>query len=448
MNPDRAALLRPVRLPPSHERILENGFKVITATHGSLPLASVQLLIEAGSRCDPRRKRGLADFVARLLKRGAGRRNGEQLGEAIEGVGASLAADADEDNIGIGITLPAEELERMLAILADMVIRPTFPAREVAKARDRAVAELSNDLDEPALVADRTLVRAVWGDHPYGHDPAGVLADVAGFRRSDLAAFHRARFGPQVTTLVIAGAVEPARAERAARATFGGWSGGAAQRVEAPSLAEAAMAGQVLIVDKPGQTQTQIRLGQIGFPRGHADEVPAAVANTVLGGGFTSRLVEEIRVKRGLSYGAGSAFARHLSGGAFSVSTFTRTETTREAVDVVLGVARALRREGPTARELADARRYLAGMYALRFESNGSVASALAQISVFGLGRDWVERYRERVMAVTRRRAKEISQRYFFDRPPAVVLVGDARAIRGQLRGLGPVRVARLSEVV
>jgi zinc protease len=163
-------LLRPpspaaeVRLPPRTELTTANGLKVILARRGPLPLVSVRLVVRAGSALDPRGKEGLAAFTARLLRRGTAHRSADELNEAVEFVGASLAVGASEDSLTLGLTTPTAHLPEMLKVVAELAAEPAFPEREVASARDRLLAELANDLDDPADVADRGLLRAVWGD--------------------------------------------------------------------------------------------------------------------------------------------------------------------------------------------------------------------------------------------------------------------------------------------
>jgi zinc protease len=214
-----------------------------------------------------------------------------------------------------------------------------------------------------------------------------------------------------------------------------------------PAVERPFLLGQTLLVDKPEQTQSQIRMGGLAFPQGHPDFFPASVINAVLGGSFNSRLMQAIRVNRGLSYGVHSGFDPLLAGGTFSVSTFTKTESTREIIDVALDELDKMRLQGPSEEELAAAKRYLAGLYPLGIESNEAVASAIAEIRLYQLGDDWVERFRERLFAVTAETAAVVAKKYLFREPPTLAIVGNAEQVKRQLAKLPKPRVAKPSEL-
>src|SRR5262249_55718396 len=300
--------------------------------------------------------------------------------EAVEFCGASLSCGAEEDFLSVRINAPSEHLRPMLEILAEVVRWPSFPQKEVESARTRLLAQLAHDLDDGGVVGERALLRALWDDHPYGHDVVGTAKHVRTFTRRDAIAFHRSMFGPGVGLLVIAGKGEAKQVKAVAERVFGDWQGGAGKAPAGPPRQPPVMSGGTLLVDKPEQTQSQIRIGGRGMQRGSDDVFAASLMNTALGGSFTSRLVEAIRVNRGLSYGVNSGFDRLMTAGSFAVSTFTKTETTRATIDLCLLELEKMRRKGPTAEELDAAKKYLAGLFPLRFETNEAVAAALAEI--------------------------------------------------------------------
>jgi zinc protease len=280
-----------VQLPPLHEFETSGGLKVIVARREPIPLVSIRLVFRAGSSLDPHGRFGLANFAAQLLRRGTARMSADEINDAVEFAGAGLSAGASEDFSAISLTTPARHLQPMLELLGQLVQEPVFPEAEVDIARRRVLAELANDLDDPGLVADRALQQALWGDHPYGHDTGGTARDVALFNRDDVVQFHRRHYGPKVSLLVVTGAVEPAEVRKAVESVFGGWKSGPEAVPSVPELSRAAGAGRVLLLDKPDQTQSQVRIGGMGMRRGFDDWIPAQVMNITLGGGFTSRLV-------------------------------------------------------------------------------------------------------------------------------------------------------------
>jgi zinc protease len=443
----RSAQTAGVKMPPFEQDTTPEGLQIHAAQRGPLPLVALRLIIRAGSAFDPKGKEGLSDFTVRLLRRGAGSLDAEALNEAVEFAGTSLGLGSAEDFVSIGITTPAEHLAEMLRIMGLLVREPRFDEKELATARERTIAQQTNDLDDPGHVADRMLTRAVWGAHPYGHEINGTPSSVRTFTREDCVRFHRERIGPKVATLIVVGAARPAEVFRAAREAFAGWTGGPASVEAPPPIEKLAREGAVILVDKPEQTQTQLRLASMGFKKGHPDLFAARVMNISLGEGFTSRLVDEIRVKRGLTYGVGSHFDALAAGGTFGVSTFTKTESTAQIIQVARTVIEKVRKGGLSPKEVTNAKTYLAGLYPLRLETNEALAGAKAEMVLFGLGDDWVERYRERVHVVTPKQVKEVAARYLFPADPVLVAVGNAEKAKLQLKRFGDVEVVRLPEV-
>jgi zinc protease len=440
-----AASTGALMLPTRHESTTSSGLTVLAAERGALPLVAMRLVVRAGSAVDPQDKHGLADFTGRLMRRGTAKLSADELDEAIEFVGASFAVGSNEDLLSFFVTTPAEHFAAMMALLGQIVREPSFPEREVELARERTLAGFANDLDDPATIADRAFTRALWGEHPYGHDVGGCSAHVRTFTREDLVRFHRERLGPKVALLSVVGAVDPKTVMDEAEKAFAGWTGGPEAAPRLPDTKKMA-SGRILLVDKPDQTQTQVRIGGPGFRMGHPDYFPSAAMNNVLGGGFTSRLVNEVRVERGLTYGISSYFEMLNVGGVFAISSFTQTEKTRELLDVSLAEVARMREGGISAAELKKAQRYLAGLYPMRTETNESVASIIGDIRVHGLGEDWVEKFRERLHAVVPRQTKEVAAKYLFPNPPLIVLLGKATAVKKQLKGLGTVKVVPASD--
>jgi zinc protease len=444
----RALHLRPLKVPPDEVHTLASGLTVHLVPRGQLPLVAVRLVIRAGSAFDPPGRLGVADFAARLCRRGAGDLTADQINDTVEYVGASLGGFANEENVVMALSTPSAHLRGMLEVFAKVVLAPEFPEAELELARRRHLASLANDLDDPGSLADRALGRAVWGDHPYGHEAVSGRADVERLTRDDLLRVHQERLGPRVAHLYVIGAFEPRQTLRWITAAFGGWCGGPEAPPAIPAWAGLPHAGEVVIVDKPDQTQVQVRVGAVGVRRGHADHFPLTLVNTTLGGGFTSRLVTQIRVKRGLSYGAGCAFEMLSGAGTFGFSSFTRTASVPTLLDVALGEIELMRERGPSARELATVQRYICGLYPGRLETNEAVAGALADVVHYGLDGEWIQSYRERISAVTVKTAARAAREHLFQGPArVVVLVGKASQLQKPAARFGPVRVLRPADL-
>jgi zinc protease len=442
-----ATPLRPLQLPPHEVRTLANGLTLHVVPRRSLPLVAVRLVVRAGSVFDPPQQRGVADFASRLLRRGAAGLAADEISETTELVGATVGGYANEENVVVSLSTPSKHLDAMLSVMAQLVLEPDFPEAEVELARRRTLAQLANDLDDPGTLADRALSRAVWGAHPYASDPSGGKADVERLTRAQCVRFHAERLGPKVAHLYVVGDVSVDQVTAVVDRTLGRWGGGPAFAPVVPAWAGLERPGEVVLVDKPEQTQVQVRIGAPGVKRNDPAFFPLLVMNSVLGGGFTSRLVSEIRVKRGLSYGAGSAYDMLSAAGSFSVSSFTRTESVPTLLDVALGEVERMRKKGPSAPELRTAQRYICGLYPGRLETNEAVAGALSDVVHYGLPEDWIERYRERVSAVTVKQAVEAAKAHLFTRERVIALVGNAEALKPLVSRYGPITVLRPAEL-
>ena len=428
-----------IALPPIHREALPNGLRVVVAERAGVPLVAARLVLRGGASLDPPGRSGLAHLTALAARRGTRRRTGPEIDLAVESLGAELGAGVDEDATYIGLSAPVEVLPRCLDILADVAISPTFPAPEVQRLRRREIASLAHDLDEPALVADRAMLQAAYGDHPYGHPAEGRSRDLAATHRKDVASLHRTGYRPSSALLVIVGRVEVAEVLALVRRRFAGWRGPDGGVVVPPPPQPPRTS--VVVVDKPDVTQTQVRIASAGFPRKSPDYFAGVVASALLGGGFTSRLMEAIRVNRGLSYGVRSRFATSGAGGIFFVSTFTKVETTGEIVRVALDETARFCDEGPAADELERTRSYLCGLFPLSLETHDQLAEKLADLALYDLPDEEVSGFRDQVRAVTPQAARDAGRRYFPLDERVVVAVGPAKAIAHQLEPFGPVRI-------
>jgi zinc protease len=434
-----------IALPPVHRERLPNGLSLVVAARPGVPLAAARIVFRGGSSAEPDDRCGLAHLTASAARRGAGRRTGEEIDLLVESLGADVGAGVDEDATSVGLSTPVEVLPRCLEVLGDVVMSPTFPAAEVGRLRRREVASLVHDLDEPAVVADRAMLRAAYGDHPYGHPPEGRARDLQRIVRADVRAFHAHHWRPEESFLVVVGAVEADRTLAQLRRRFGRWSGpsGPAPVVPAPAPPKP----MVLVVDRPDLTQVQVRIASGGFARRSPDYFPGMVASAVLGGGFTSRLMQELRVNRGLSYGVRSRFATSAAGGLFFVSTFTKVETTAELLSVALEQMARFAEEGPTAEELDRMQSYLCGLFPLTLETHDQVAERLADLALYGLDEGEVVEFPARVRAVTAEACRDVARRYLPGARPLVVVVGPARQVARSLETFGEVRVVPVRTV-
>ncbi len=435
----------PIPLPPIVREVLPNGLTALVVERAGVPLVAARVVLRGGASFDPAGRSGLAHLVALVARRGTSRRTGPAVDEAIESIGAELGTGVDEDASYLGLSAPVEALDRCLDVLADVTMEPTFPPAELSRLRRREIASLSHDLDEPGLVADRAMLSAAYGRHPYGHPPEGRVRDLSAIRRAEVLAFHRRHYRPGQALVVLVGAVRAEEALARVRRRFSRWRGGGETPAVPPTHPPERA---VVVVDKPDVTQSQVRIASRGFPRKSPDYFPGVVASAIMGGGFTSRLMEAIRVNRGLSYGVRSRFAPSGAGGLFLVSTFTKTETTAEIVQVTLDEIARFREEGPGAEELERTQAYLCGLYPLSLETNEQIAEKLTDLELYGLPEEEIVGFRDRIRAVTAEACREAARLYFPGEQGVIVAVGPAKAIARPLEKFGPVTVVPARKVI
>jgi zinc protease len=427
----------PIAFPDFTELTLANGLTVIHVPHGVQPIANLTLYLPVGAADDPAAHAGLAMMAADLLRQGTETRTAEQISEAIEGVGGSLWTDADADFLTISSTVLADDLPLAFDIVADITLRPTFPPEELDLVLQRTLSGLRAQLGEPGEIARRRFVQEVYGEgHPYGTSP--TPASVQGVTRDRLVALHDRAFRPDAALLVVAGDVELDRARALAEAHFGDWRPGAQPRPALPAPADPGPS-RIALVHRPGSVQATIRVGHLGVRADEPDYFALEVMNRVLGGGFTSRLMQRLRDELGWTYGAGSGFTRPRDVGVFSVNTEVRTAVADSAVAEILAQLRALRDRPMDPAEMGSAVSYLIGSFPLGIETAGQIAGQIARARLIGRPPEHITEYRERIREVTPEDVTRAARRHVDPDRAVIVVVGDAVALLPRLRAIAPV---------
>jgi predicted Zn-dependent peptidase len=422
-------------MPPVTRATFDNGLRTVVAEYHELPLVEFYLIVGAGAAQDPPGKEGLAALTAGALTRGAGERGAIALAEAIETLGGRIAASAGTDGTIVMGEFLAKDFDEGLGLLRDVLLDPTLARDEVRRGREEQEAGIVAALEDTSAVAEKCYAGFLYGPHPYGRPVEGRAATVAKLGRGDVENFYERWYRPNNTILVVVGDIEARRTVVRLREAFGAWRPDPAALPERAPPPARVTGRRVLLVDKADATQTQIRYGNISIARNDPDYVPATVANTILGGGFTSRLIEELRVKRSLTYAAWSQFAARLTGGDFRVSTFTKSPTTAETLGLALSVEGDFRSQPPARAALDKAKAYLRGQFPLRLESPDALATRLAEIEFYGLPQDELATYRSRVTAVTPEETQRVAAKHMPSPDDvAIVVVGKAAEIRDQLR--------------
>ncbi len=443
-----AAAADELKLPAVTRTTLPNGLRVVVAEYHELPLFDVTVFVGAGAAQDPPGKEGVAMLTAGALKRGVDGMSAEKLAETIESLGGVIGAQAGTDATVVTAEFLSRDLTAGLDLLRRVLRQPEFAREEIRRARDEQVAAIVAGLEEPSVIAERCFAPWLYGKHPYSLPVDGRRDSVKDLGRSDVRDFYDRWYRPNDTILVIVGDVQADDAVRRIQAALGDWKPGTdavATRAGAP---DPVTSRRVLLVDKPDATQTQIRIGNIAMARRDPDLLPSQVANTILGGGFTSRLIEELRVKRSLTYGASSAFIARRVGGDFRIQTFTKTPTTVETVKLALDVYGDFRSRPLDPKQVDKAKTYLRGQFPLRLEPPEAIAMRLAEIEFNDLPADELQTYRGRVAAVTPAIASEMARKHMpAPDDVAITVVGKASEIRAPLEAaFGPVTVVSPSD--
>jgi zinc protease len=440
---------KPFKLPAVHERTLANGLRMLFIEDHEQPVLSMNLLIKSGAATEPADRAGLAQITAGLVDTGTETRSAKQIAETIDSAGGSLDVSAEWDATTASTTVLVNRADTTAELLADVLTRPVFKPEEIERIRKQTLSALQLNLSNAGFVADQVFNKVVYGALPYAHPIGGTPVTIGALTRDEIVAFHETHYVPNNTILAVVGDLVPEDAFALVEKHFGAWAKGSP--VEAPKLT-APQAGKprVIVLDKPDAVQTEIRVGLAGMTRVDPDYFGAVVANTIFGGpGFSSRIGQELRVKRGLTYGAYSRFDARQLGGAFLIATNTKTETTGEAIQVILEQMTRIRAEDVPADELKTRKDYLTGSFVLSLETPDAVASRLLSAELYGLGRTYLETYTSRIDAITAAEVRRVVQARLRPEELALVLAGNAAGFEEQVRALelGPVETVPFDEV-
>jgi zinc protease len=378
------------------------GARVYFVENHDLPMLDVNVGFAAGSAYDTPEKAGLGGMTQSLMSLGAGVWSEQQVAERLADVGAQMGGYFEQDRAGFTLrTLSsAKERDQSLALLAAVLAKPAFPAAVLEREKARAIAGLKEAATKPEYLADRAFTSAIYPGHPYGLPADGSVETVSRLTRADLVAFHDRYCRAADMALAIMGDIDRAGAEKLANQLAADLPQGAAP----PPLPKVAdlVSGKEQVIPHPA-SQSHILIGQPGMTRDDPDYFPLLVGNYVLGGGgFDSRLIKEVRQKRGLSYSVYSYFMPLADKGAFQLGLQTRREATSEALKVVRDTLERYLADGPTDEELKQAKDNLVGGFPLRLDSNGKILSYLAMMDFYRLPSDWLDTYPKKVAAVTR----------------------------------------------
>ncbi len=437
--PPQTADLPVYKLPPVYETRMPNGITVLLVEDNRFPLVTARLGFQAGSKHDPKDMAGLSESTGALLTEGTTNRTARQIAEEAASIGGMLRGDSSADSLVLAGNALAENLAKILNLMSDVARNANFPEDEVELRKQNRKQELLAQRSEASFLADEKFTEVLFSPHPYARqDP--TPESIARLNRDALVSFRDRYLVPNNAVLVLLGAIPPRKqALEMIQTEFGSW-----QQKEAPAAPAATFPEPkrtVVLVDRPGSVQADLRIGRLGVTRSEPDYFPLLVGNTILGGGTSSRIFMNIREKKGFAYDARSIAQPLKDSGTFEVVTQVRNEVLTPALEAIFDELKQIATAPVSADELATAQNYLSGVFVIRLETQDGLAGQLAATKLMGLPLDYLEKYTTRVRAVTPDQIRVVASKYVLPDKASMVVVGDASKISKQLEQFGKVTV-------
>ena len=436
-----------VTLPEPQIVELENGAVLIVHEKRDVPLVGISAIIRGGAVTDPENKAGLASLLAAMLEKGAGERDAATFAETVDATGGSLSASAGLETITISGEFLARDTGLAIELLGDMLRAPALDRAEFSKLRDRRI-----DLIRASKDSDLRALSPIYGvswlftDHPYGTPVDGDETSLAAISHRDLTAYYEDFVGADRLVVAVVGDIDAAETIESLTAAFADWRP-AAEPLPEVEAAAPQEGRRVLLVDKPGATQTYFWIGNVGVARDFAQRAELDIANTLFGGRFTSLLVDEMRTKAGLTYGVRSVLVRPSQPGSFAIVSFTKTDSTVIAIDLALKLLRQMRKDGFSEELIESGKNYILGQFPLRFETATQLAGQFAGLRAAGLEASYINDYGAAIEAAAPEQIQSVI-RSAYPRPANLVflIIGDADLIRNDIAKYGPVTEMSITE--
>jgi predicted Zn-dependent peptidase len=426
------------KLPDYEKFTLKNGLTVYLMEQHEVPLIYVSAVFPAGAVKDGS-NHGLASLTAEALLLGTKSYTKTQLEEKLDFLGASYSTSASLESARVAMSFVNSDLDKVFPILKEIILYPTFDQKEFDKRKKRLLLELEQDKERPSAVIYSYYTKFIYGGHVYGNPVSGFKAAVEKLTAMDAKAFYMANYKPAESAVAIVGDFKIPVMKKRVKQLFNGWKNkGPSASVPATPL-PVFDKNRVLLVNKNDSRETRFLIGGLGIKRSNPDYVAIQVINTILGGRFTSWLNDELRVNAGLTYGARSSFRTYKNSGIFAVSSFTKTATTIDAIDLALEVLDRLHQKGIDQKTLDSAKNYIKGQYPPRYETSGRLASLLTSMFVYDFDESYINDFQKNVDSMTMERAKEIIEKYFPKKNLQFVLIGKASEIKDKVKKYGEI---------
>jgi zinc protease len=434
--PALGAAVSPV-LPKPAEKTLVNGLRVIVARSSDLPLVTADLTVKAGAWADPKGLSGAAGMTADMLSEGTRTRSAQEIARQVEALGATLSSGASLEASSVTLNVMPDKLATGMTIMADVARNPAFKAEELERQRAQALDGLQVAMQEPGQVASLASAPVVFAGTSWGHVATGTPGSIAKIKPEDLGAIHRTYFRPDNAVLVLTGDITADQGFALAEKAFGDWAKPAAPLPVAPKVAPTAKP-RTLAIDVPGTGQAAVTVVKAAIPRSDPDYYPGIVANTVLGGGYSARLNQEIRVKRGLSYGASSRLSANGPTGSFRAAAQTKNESAAQVLDLIDAEMRKLSASPAGGDELKARKSVLVGSYGRNLATTGGLADILGDLALYGVPLDEITRYTAKVEAVDAGQVQAFAGRLLTPQNASVIIAGDAKSFAEGLKAKRP----------
>jgi zinc protease len=435
--PPSAGSEHALQIPVPKSFQLANGLTVLVNERPGLPIVSANLVIRTGSGANPAEKAGLANFTAAMLDEGVEGKSALQISDEVAQLGGSLTTGSSMDASQVTARSLSRTFPQMLTLVADVTRRPTFPQEEIERQRASRLASLVQQRENANAVASTVMAAALYGEqHPYGHTELGEEASNKAMSRDDMQQFWSQNFVPNNAALVVSGRITVDELRPLVEQAFGSWQQGTPAAVAAAQPPQTTPA-RLVIVDKPGAPQSQLRVASIGAARSTPDYAPLLVMNEALGGLFSSRINLNLREEHGYTYGASSQFVFRRFAGPFLVATGVRTDVTAPAVSEILKELNGIKASELSPEELTLSKDSLVRSLPANFETSDRVSATTSNIFIYDLGLDYYTKIGGRLEGVTAAQVKEAANKYIDPGKALVIAVGDRAKIGRGLTALG-----------
>ncbi len=425
-------------IPTPVEKTLSNGLRVIVVERKNVPLVTARLMIKSGGEVDPNNLAGAADMTAELLTKGTKTRTATQIAEEMEFLGGAIDSGAAWDFSNVTFRVMSDKLDKAMAIAADSVLNPTFSQEEIDRYKTQTLDELTVNLKEPSVLASYVANRVVFSDEGYGHPLSGTPESLGQIKQQDLIKIHSSYYKPNNSILIIAGDITPSNAFALAEKHFGKWVKAAPAEAKMTTrvgghISDKLNLDKITVVDLPGSGQAAVFVAKFGIDRSSPLYYQLTVANSILNG-YSARLNQEIRIKRGLSYGAGSSLASRRDGGIFTTRAQTKNESAAEVAEIMVHELNRLASESVGDVELTPRKAALTGNFSRELETTGGLVNQISQLALYNLPLSQINSYIQSVQSVNNNGIQSGIKEFYGETTAQIVIVGDAKQFLPDLK--------------